>query len=225
MSCRVVIPLWTEIGRDLRRRDCSRYGLMSVCLSVAVFRKGGSRVAAQPCPTEGREPSIRMAKTGLLFLLPLVGKGQVQLEPPKWPRAMFSTASAQPPPPPPPMSEVSPNVPRMAEEKSQMTMKLDQAVDARQLAAHDVVPTLRIQLEQIFEPPTMDPVDLSQTVNSRVIIIHGPTGTGKSTVIPWEAMRWLEEHCSRRGLRKAGRVICSQQRREGRYFFGKGGPT
>ena len=50
-------------------------------------------------------------------------------------------------------------------------------------------------------------------MNSRVIIIHGPTGTGKSTVIPWEAMRWLEDHCSRRG-RKAGRVICSQQRRK-----------
>ena len=101
----------------------------------------------------------------------------------------------------------------MAEGKSQMTVKLDQAVDARQLAAHDVVPSLRIQLEEIFEPSPVDQVDLSQTVNSRVIIIHGPTGTGKSTVIPWEAMRWLEEHCSRRG-RKAGRVICSQQRRK-----------
>ena len=83
-----------------------------------------------------------------------------------------------------------------------MSEKLDKAVDVRQLSAHDVVHTLRLQLEQILEP-----------VNSRVIIIHGPTGTGKSTVIPWEAMRWLEEHCSQRG-RKAGRVICSQQRRK-----------
>ena len=62
-----------------------------------------------------------------------------------------STASPQPLPPPLPTSNVSPDVPRMAEEKSQVTMKLDQAVDARQLAAHDVVSTLRIQLEQIFE--------------------------------------------------------------------------
>ena len=126
----------------------------------------------------------------------------------------ISTASQQQPPPLHPASDVPMIVPRMAdEEKSQMTMKLDKAVDKRQLAAHDVVPSLRIQLEAIFEPPTLDQADLSQTVNSRVIIIHGPTGTGKSTVIPWEAMRWLEDHCSRRG-RKAGRVICSQQRRK-----------
>ena len=101
------------------------------------------------------------------------------------------------------MSDSSISVPRMAVEKSQMTEKLEKAVDARQLSARDVVPTLRLQLEQIFEPSCVDQVDLSDTVNSRVIIIHGPTGTGKSTVIPWEAMRWLEEFCSQRG-RKAG---------------------
>ena len=122
-------------------------------------------------------------------------------------------ASAPPPPPPLPTGDSSIPVPRMAGEKSQMSKKLDKAVDARQLSAHDVVHTLRLQLEQIFEPSLVDQVDLSETVNSRVIIIHGPTGTGKSTVIPWEAMRWLEEHCSQRG-RKAGRVICSQQRRK-----------
>ena len=116
----------------------------------------------------------------------------------------ISTASPKQPPPPLPTSDVPMEVPCMAEEKSQMTIKLDQAVDARQLAAHDVVPRLRIQLEEIFEPPTMDQVDLSQTVNSRVIIIHGPTGTGKSTVIPWEAMRWLEEHCSVEDARLEG---------------------
>ena len=102
------------------------------------------------------------------------------------PQSGISKAPPQPPPTPLSTSDLSPEVPRMAEEKSQLTMKLDQAVDARQLAVHDVVPRLRIQLEQIFEPPTMDSVDLSQTVNSRVIIIHGPTGTGKSTVIPWK---------------------------------------
>ena len=96
-------------------------------------------------------------------------------------------ASAPPPIPPLPESDSSIPVPRIAGEKSQMTEKLDRAVDVRQLSAHDVVHKLRLQLEQIFEPPSMDQVDLSQTVNSRVIIIHGPTGTGKSTVIPWEA--------------------------------------
>ena len=54
---------------------------------------------------------------------------------------------------------------------------------------------------------------LAKSVSHRVIVVHGPTGTGKSTVIPWEAMVWLEDYCSRRG-RKAGRVICSQQRRK-----------
>ena len=98
---------------------------------------------------------------------------------PGWPRVAFQSASQQQPPPPLPTSGVPIEVPRMAEEKSQMTMKLDEAVDVRQLAAHDVVPRLRIQLEEIFEPPTMDQMDLSQTVNNRVIIIHGPTGTGK----------------------------------------------
>ena len=44
-----------------------------------------------------------------------------------------------------------------------MTEKLEKAVDARQLSAHDVVHTLRLQLEQIFEPPLVDQVDLSPT--------------------------------------------------------------
>ena len=35
-----------------------------ICLSDAVFRKKGSRVAARLCLIEGREPSIGMAKTG-----------------------------------------------------------------------------------------------------------------------------------------------------------------
>ena len=118
-----------------------------------------------------------------------------------------------PPAPPLPTTDSSILVPRMAEAKSQMSEKLDKAVDARQLSAHDVVHTLRLQLERIFEPSQVDQANLADTVNSRVIIIHGPTGTGKSTVIPWEAMRWLEEFCSQRG-RKPGRVICSQQRRK-----------
>ena len=59
-------------------------------------------------------------------------------------------APQQQPPLPHPASDVPILVPRMAdEEKSQMTMKLDKAVDMRQLAAHDVVPSLRVQLEAI----------------------------------------------------------------------------
>ena len=71
----------------------------------------------------------------------------------------------------------------------------------------------RVQLEEIFEPAGMAQEELARTVSNRVIIVHGPTGTGKSTVIPWEAMVWLEAYCSCRG-RQPGRVICSQQRRK-----------
>ena len=53
--------------------------------------------------------------------------------------------------------------------------------------------------------------DLTDAVGTRTIIIHGPTGTGKSTVVPWEAMRWLEEHCADRAT-SPGMVLCSQQR-------------
>ena len=83
----------------------------------------------------------------------------------------------------------------------------------RQLAAHKVVPELRQQLEAIFEPAGMAQQNLAETVGNRVIIVHGPSGIGKSTVISWETMTWLEDHCSRRGI-KPGRVICSQQRRK-----------
>ena len=185
-----VIPLWA---------NCE-------CPSEVIFQERGSRVAARICLIEGREPSIGMAMTSPRLKMPLDGQGQVQVVMPEWPKSV-PKASAPPPPPPLPTRDSSIPVPRMAGEKSQMSEKLDKAVDVRQLSAHDVVHTLRLQLEQIFEPSLVDQVDLSDTVNSRVIIIHGPTGTGKSTVIPWEAMRWLEEHCSQRG-RKAGRVIC-----------------
>ena len=92
-------------------------------------------------------------------------------------------ASVPPPPPPLPSSDSSIQVPRMAGEKSQMTAKLDKAVDVRQLSAHDVVPTLRLQLEQIFEPPSMDQVDLSETVNSRTQRL-GSTLTYQCMIIP-----------------------------------------
>ena len=126
-----------------------------------------------------------------------------------------------PPPPPLPESDSSRNVPLTAGEKSQVTEKLDKAEDARRLAAHNVVPSLRLQLDQIFEPASTAQVELSTTVNSRVIIVHGPAETGKSTVIPWDAMAWLEDHCSRRG-QNPGRVICSQQRRKVTISLAKG---
>ena len=40
---------------------------------------------------------------------------------------------------------------------------------------------------------------LAETVGQGVIIVHGPTGTGKSAVIPWEVMVWLERYTSSRG--------------------------
>ena len=53
-----------------------------------------------------------------------------------------STLKAPVPPPPPPLpeSDSSMQVPRMEGEQSQMTEKLDKAIDVRQLSAHDVVP-------------------------------------------------------------------------------------
>ena len=115
--------------------------------------------------------------------------------------------------PPLPQGDSPGTVPETAGEKSRMTERFDKAIDVRQLSAHDVVPRLRLQLEEIFEPAGTAQEQLSNTVGNRVIIVHGPTGTGKSTVIPWEAMVRLEDYCSRRG-RKVGRVICSQQRRK-----------
>ena len=59
-------------------------------------------------------------------------------------------ASVPPPPPPLPTSDSSIPVPRMAGERSQMTEKLEKAIDMRRLAARDVVLSLRAQLEQIL---------------------------------------------------------------------------
>ena len=92
--------------------------------------------------------------------------------------------SSPPPPPPLPESGSSSTMPLPKGEKSQMTEKFDQATDVRNLAAHNVVPELRKQLENIFEPAGTAQQELAATVDNRVIIVHGPTGTGKSTVIP-----------------------------------------
>ena len=81
------------------------------------------------------------------------------------------------------------------------------------LAAHKIVDTLRGHLNAIVDIAEKARHDLTGTVGSRTTIIHGPTGTGKSTVVPWEAMRWLEEHCAVQRS-KAGLVICTQQRRK-----------
>ena len=81
------------------------------------------------------------------------------------------------------------------------------------MAAHKIVNRLRETLSDIADQAERARHDLADTVGARTLIAHGPTGTGKSTVVPWEAMRWLEEHCADRGTRP-GLVICSQQRRK-----------
>ena len=78
------------------------------------------------------------------------------------------------PPPPLPESGSSSSVSLPKGEKSQMTERLDKATDVRQLAAHQVVPELRRQLEDIFEPAGTAQRKLAETVGNRVIIVHGP---------------------------------------------------
>ena len=64
------------------------------------------------------------------------------------------------------------------------------------MAAHKIVDQLRATLSHIADQAERARHDLSNTVGARTLIIHGPTGTGNSTVVPWEAMRWLEDHCA-----------------------------
>ena len=82
--------------------------------------------------------------------------------------------------------------------QSEMAQKMAEAQDTHSLAAHKIVDQLRATLSRIADFAEKAKHDLSDTVGARAIIIHGPTGTGKSTVVPWEAMRWLEEHCADR---------------------------
>ena len=119
----------------------------------------------------------------------------------------------RPPPPPPRSGDVGGASSGM---QSQLTRQLAEAQDTHQLAAHQIVDELRENLDQIVNLAEKARYDLSNTVGQRtinMIIVLGPTWTGKSTVVPWEAMRWLEDHCAIRST-KAGQVICSQQRRK-----------
>ena len=97
--------------------------------------------------------------------------------------------------------------------QSEMAKRMAEAQDTHSLAAHKIVDQLRATLSRIADYAERAKHDLSNTVGARTIIIHGPTGTGKSTVVPWEAMRGLEEHCADR-VTSPGLVICSQQRRK-----------
>ena len=92
--------------------------------------------------------------------------------------------------------------------QSEMAKKMAEAQDTHSLAAHKIVDQLRATLSGIANYAKRAKHDLSNTVGARTLIIHGPTGTGKSTVVPWEAMRWLEEHCADR-VTSPGLVICS----------------
>ena len=88
--------------------------------------------------------------------------------------------------------------------QSELAQKMAEAQDTHFLAAHRIVDRLRATLTSIANLAESAKHYLTDTVGARTIIIHGPTGTGKSTVVPWEAMRWLEETM----------VLCSQQRRK-----------
>ena len=120
-------------------------------------------------------------------------------------------ATTPPPPPPLPASGLEGGV--AAPTQSEMAKKMAEAQDTHTLAAHRIVDRLRATLSGIADLAEKAKHDLSDTVGARTIIIHGPTGTGKSTVVLWEAMRWLEEHRADRAT-SPGMVICSQQRRK-----------
>ena len=97
--------------------------------------------------------------------------------------------------------------------QSELAKRMAEARDTHSLAAHRIVDRLRATLNGVAQLAEEAKHDLTDTVGARTIIIHGPTGTGKSTVVPWEAMRWLEEHCADRAT-TPGIVLCSQQRRK-----------
>ena len=82
--------------------------------------------------------------------------------------------------------------------QSELAKRMAEAQDTHSLAAHRIVDRLRATLTGVARLAEESKHDLTDTVGARTIIIHGPTGTGKSTVVPWEAMRWLEEHCADR---------------------------
>ena len=113
------------------------------------------------------------------------------------------------PPPPPPLLGDGADMPT----QSELAKRMAEAQDTHSLAAHRIVDRLRAMLTGVAQLAEGAKHDLSDTVGARTIIIHGPTGTGKSTVVPWEAMRWLEDHCADR-VTTPGIVLCSQQRRK-----------
>ena len=120
---------------------------------------------------------------------------------------------AEQPPPPPPLPGSGFGEGVAMPTQSELAKKMAEAQDTHSLAAHRIVDRLRATLTSIADLAERAKHDLTDTVGARTIIIHGPTGTGKSTVVPWEAMRWLEEHCADR-VTSPGLVLCSQQRRK-----------
>ena len=118
----------------------------------------------------------------------------------------------QPPPPPPLPGSGFADGAEMPTQ-SELAKRMAEAQDTHSLAAHRIVERLRATLTSVAHLAEGAKHDLSDTVGARTIIIHGPTGTGKSTVVPWEAMRWLEDHCADRAT-TPGIVLCSQQRRK-----------
>ena len=102
--------------------------------------------------------------------------------------------------------------------QSELAKRMAEAQDTHSLAAHRIVDRLRATLTGVARLAEESKHDLTDTVGARTIIIHGPTGTGKSTVVPWEAMRWLEEHCADRVCARSrdGRLPSRLPKKSGR---------
>ena len=103
------------------------------------------------------------------------------------PDPLRMTAEQPPPPPLLPGSGFGEGVAMPTQ--SELAQKMAEAQDTHFLAAHRIVDRLRATLSNIAQIAESAKHDLTDTVGARTIIIHGPTGTGKSTVVPWEAMR------------------------------------
>ena len=147
-------------------------------------------------PSEGREREQKMV---------LIPPAQAMPDP--------SRMKAAQPPPPPPLPGSGFGDGAEVPTQSELAKRMAEAQDTHSLAAHRIVDRLRATLTGVAQLAEEAKHDLTDTVGARTIIIHGPTGTGKSTVVPWEAMRWLEEHCADRAT-TPGIVLCSQQRRK-----------
>ena len=127
------------------------------------------------------------------------GSGKPVIVPPSQAMPDPQRMRAEQPPPPPPLPGSGFGEGVAMPTQSELAKKLAESQATHSLAAHRIVDRLRATLTNIANLAESAKRDLSDTVGARTIIIHGPTGTGKS--------------CARS---KDGRLPSRLQRRSGR---------